>query len=240
MVVAPIRAATVREWSLAQENVRRSRTGELAKRRPATAPLSRRHSDCNKLSIDCFMRESKVVPKTPTKTKRREMKVRVPQTSRAARFLLGRFGRVLIASFALLIILSAGAFAYFYSKYARMFDEKLRAGLFANAAKIFAEPESVAVGDASTPSDIANQLRRSGYTESRSNPIGYYEIEPSAIQIFPAPIPTSSRKPASSNLPAGASPPSFPCRTTRRGRNTSWSRSSSPTSPAPAARSGAS
>jgi penicillin-binding protein 1B len=115
------------------------------------------------------------------------MKVRVPRTSRAARFLLGRFGRILIASFALLVILGAGAFAYAYSKYARMFDDKLRAGLFANAARIFAAPESVAVGDASTPSDIANQLRRSGYTESRSNPIGYYEIEPSAIQIFPGP-----------------------------------------------------
>jgi penicillin-binding protein 1B len=115
------------------------------------------------------------------------MKVRVPRTSRAARFLLGRFGRILIASFALLVILCAGAFAYAYSKYARMFDDKLRAGLFANAARIFAAPESVAVGDASTPSDIANQLRRSGYTESRSNPIGYYEIEPSAIQIFPGP-----------------------------------------------------
>ena len=131
------------------------------------------------------MRESKVVPKTPIKTKRREMKVRIPQKSRAARFLLGRFGRILVASFALLVILGSAAFAYFYSKYARMFDEKLRAGLFANSAKIFASPESVAVGDASTPSDIAAQLRRSGYTESRSNPIGYYEIEPNAIQIFP-------------------------------------------------------
>jgi penicillin-binding protein 1B len=89
----------------------------------------------------------------------------------------------------LCLILAAGigAFAYFYSKYAQMFDEKLRAGLFANSARIYAAPESVAVGDTDAPSDIAAQLRRSGYTETRSNPIGYYEIQPNAIEIFPGP-----------------------------------------------------
>jgi len=113
------------------------------------------------------------------------MKVRVPQTSRLARFLLGRFGRILLVSLVLLMIGGMGAFAYFYSRYAHLFDERLKAGLFANSAKIFAAPESVSVGDTATPSDIAAQLRRSGYTESRSNPIGYYEIQPNAIEIFP-------------------------------------------------------
>ncbi len=69
-----------------------------------------------------------------------------------------------------------------------MIDEKLRAGPFANTAKIFAAPESVAVGDASTPADIAGELRRSGYTESRGNPIGYLPAPAlTAIEIFPGP-----------------------------------------------------
>jgi penicillin-binding protein 1B len=113
------------------------------------------------------------------------MKVRVPSTSRFARFFLSRFGRFLMISLSLAIIGGAGTFAYFYSKYAQMFDEKLRAGLFANASRIFAAPESVSVGDAATPSDIAADLRRSGYNESRSNPVGYYQIQPNAIEIFP-------------------------------------------------------
>ena len=133
------------------------------------------------------MRQSQVVARTASKPSKREVKVRVPRTSRLARFFLSRFGRFLIVSFSLVIIAGFGAFAYFYSHYARLFDEKLKAGLFANSAKIFAAPESVSVGDAGSPSDIAAELRRSGYTESRGNPIGYYEIQPNAIEIFPGP-----------------------------------------------------
>src|ERR1035441_1890334 len=66
-------------------------------------------------------------------------------------------------------------------------DEKLRLGPFANTAKIFAAAQSVAVGDALTPEDIAADLRRSGYGESRSNPDGYYQLHPNAIEIFPGP-----------------------------------------------------
>jgi penicillin-binding protein 1B len=66
-------------------------------------------------------------------------------------------------------------------------DEKLRLGPFANTAKIFAAPQSVAVGDELTPEDIAADLRRSGYGESRSNPDGYYQLHPNAIEVFPGP-----------------------------------------------------
>jgi len=113
------------------------------------------------------------------------MKVRIPRNSSLARFALGPMGRFLIIGFALSTIICLGAFTYFYAKYARLFDEKLRAGLFANTAKIFASPESIAIGDQTTPTAIAAQLRRSGYTESRSNPVGYYELQPNSIEIFP-------------------------------------------------------
>jgi penicillin-binding protein 1B len=68
-----------------------------------------------------------------------------------------------------------------------MIDEKLRAGPFANTAKIFAAPESVAVGEVATPAGIAAELRRSGYNESRGNPIGYYLLQPNSIEVFPGP-----------------------------------------------------
>ena len=45
----------------------------------------------------------------------------------------------------------------------------------------------MAVGDATTPAEIAAELRRSGYNESRGNPIGYYQLQPNSIEIFPGP-----------------------------------------------------
>ena len=124
------------------------------------------------------MRELDLVPKTATK---REMKVRVPRNAYLVRFFLGRTGRIIVGVFTLLVLLGLGTFVYFYHKYSAIIDEKLRAGVFANTAKIYAAPESVAVGDAGTPERIAAELRRSGYSESRDNPIGSYQIHLNAI-----------------------------------------------------------
>ena len=129
------------------------------------------------------MRELDLVPKAATK---REMKVRIPKNAHLARFFLGRAGRIVIVSFALFALLGiAGTFVYFYHKYSTIIDEKLRAGVFANTAKIYAAPESVAVGDPGSTEEIAAQLRRSGYSESRDNPIGSYQIHLDTIEIFP-------------------------------------------------------
>jgi penicillin-binding protein 1B len=130
------------------------------------------------------MRELYVVPK---RAPQKEMKVRVPQGAGLARFLLGPVGRFLVIGVALFICLVLCTFTYYYAKYSRLIDEKLRAGPFANTAKIFAAPESVAVGDAGTPAEIAAELRRSGYNESRGNPIGYYLLQPNSIEVFPGP-----------------------------------------------------
>ncbi|HEY1240326.1 MAG TPA: PBP1A family penicillin-binding protein [Bryobacteraceae bacterium] len=104
-----------------------------------------------------------------------------------ARFFLRPAGRVLVVGLALCIILGLGAFTYLYSHYSRLIDQKLRAGPFAQTAKLFAAPQSVAVGDPITPAQIASELRRSGYTETRSNPTGYFQLHPDSIEIFPGP-----------------------------------------------------
>jgi penicillin-binding protein 1B len=124
------------------------------------------------------MRKSTVVPK-------KEMKVRVPTNAGLARFFLGRMGRILIVGFSLFAILGIGVFTYYYYKYGQLIDQKLRAGPFANTAKIYANPEAIAVGDVSSPEQIAAELIHSGYSESRANPMGCYQLHPSAIEIFP-------------------------------------------------------
>ncbi len=131
------------------------------------------------------MRESKLVPKTVKPAGKREMKVRIPRHSGLARFALGPVGRVLIVGVALFAIVGLGTFTYYYHKYSQVIDQKLRSGPFANTAKIFAAPETIAVGDPIGAAEIAADLRRGGYSESQSNPIGYYRMRPDAIEIFP-------------------------------------------------------
>jgi penicillin-binding protein 1B len=115
------------------------------------------------------------------------MRLRIPGNSALTKFFLGPVGRVVIMGCALSTILLMGAFIYFYARYSKVIDEKLAAGPFANNARIFAAPESVGVGDAMSPNDIAAELRRSGYSESRSNTIGSYELRPNEITIIPGP-----------------------------------------------------
>jgi len=126
------------------------------------------------------MRELCVVPK-------KEMRVRIPQGAGLTRFLLAPAGRVLVVAAALIVFASFGVFTYYYVKYSRLVDQKLRAGPFANTAKVFAAPKLIAVGDPMTPEEVAAELRRSGYNESRGNSVGWYQLRPDSIEVFPGP-----------------------------------------------------
>jgi penicillin-binding protein 1B len=131
------------------------------------------------------VRELEVVARPDDRNSKQKMKLRIPRGSGLARLVLGPVGRVVIIVCSLLLIAALGSFIFFYASYAAVIDQRLKAGVFANSAKIFAAPISVAVGDAVTPMDIATDLRRSGYTESRGNPVGYYQVHPNFIEIFP-------------------------------------------------------
>ena len=119
--------------------------------------------------------------------KKKEMKVRVPKTAALAQFFLQPAGRFLVLGVVLFLVAGLGMFTYYYSKYSRLIDDKLRAGPFVVTAKLFAAPQSVGVGDVTTPEEIAAALHRSGYNETRSNPTGYYQIHPDSIEVFPGP-----------------------------------------------------
>ena len=130
------------------------------------------------------MRELNLVPRVAVKRKR-EIRVRVPNNAGLARFLLGTPGRILVAVLALMIVASLAVFIGFYVKYSHVIDERLRAGPFANTAKLLAAPAAVSVGDVTTPADIKAELLRSGYSDSRANLIGSYQVTENSISIFP-------------------------------------------------------
>jgi len=138
------------------------------------------------------MRESLLVAEKKSDVKnsepKRKVRVRVPKRAYLVRFFLHPAGKVLAISFTLAFILLAGVLTHYYAKYSRLIDQKLRAGPFANTSKIFAAPRLIAVGDPITADEIAAGLRRCGYTESRGNAIGSFQMRPDGgIEIFPGP-----------------------------------------------------
>lgn len=84
-------------------------------------------------------------------------------------------------------VLCAGimTFTYFYVTYANLIDEKLKSGPFPNTSALYAAPRTVTVGDESTPAEIATILRKAGYSESNHNTLGWYQLEPDKISIYP-------------------------------------------------------
>ena len=118
---------------------------------------------------------------------KKNVRVRVPQNALLTRFFFSTPGKVLLACSFVVALACASVFTYFYIHYSHLIDAKLKAGPFVTTSRIYAAPVVVGIGDTVTPDEIAAQLRRSGYTESRNNPQGYYEIHPDEIQIYPGP-----------------------------------------------------
>jgi penicillin-binding protein 1B len=115
------------------------------------------------------------------------VKIQVPKKALLVRIVLSPLGKFLIAAFVILFTAALGVATYYYSKYSRMIDAKLRAGAFATTSMLYAGPHSVAVGDESSPTEIAAMLRNSGYTENKNSPMGHYIVRSDAIDVYPGP-----------------------------------------------------
>ncbi len=113
-----------------------------------------------------------------------------------------------------------------YNVYAKLIDERLRGGPYSTTARIFAAPEAVAVGDKTTPSEIAAQLRHAGYNENRNNPVGSYTVQADSIDIFPGAESYFDQEPATVKFARGKIIRIVSlARQHRAGRSTSWNRS---------------
>lgn len=103
------------------------------------------------------------------------------------RFLLTRWGRAVLLAAALILALGLGTFTYFYVKYARITDEKLRTGPFSNMSLLYAAPRPVQLDQPARADEIADYLRRCQYSESNSSRAGWYRVRPDGIEINPGP-----------------------------------------------------
>ena len=101
------------------------------------------------------------------------------------RFLMHPVGKVVMGLLLLAILVGAGAFIHYYNFYAKVIDQKVKGGFYASTSRIYAAPNSVDIGNVTSPADIATDLRHAGYNENRKNTTGYYVVKPDSIDIFP-------------------------------------------------------
>lgn len=132
------------------------------------------------------------------------VRIQVPKKAALLRFVLNPWGRAFVIIFLVLNTIGLITFTFYYSKYAKLIEQKLVSGPFTNTSMLFAAPQVVMVGDQVAPGDVASALRRSGYADSRGNTrMGWYNLRPDAIEIFPGPDSYFDQEEAVVKLKAG-------------------------------------
>ena len=112
-----------------------------------------------------------------------KLKISWPKLSLSSWLVRGVIGLILLAG-----IVGFSVFTYYYNKYARIVDDRLKQPLFAETAKIFAAPREVRPGQKLTAKLIVTELRAAGYTvDGLSHPseMGTYTDTGDEITVRP-------------------------------------------------------
>lgn len=115
------------------------------------------------------------------------VRIQIPKSAKFVRLALSHpVAKVVLGVLAAGLITILVVFFSFYNKYAKLADEKLAAGPFPNSSVIYSSPESVMVGDSTTPEELVVQLRRSGYVQDApKSRMGWFHVRPDAVEVFP-------------------------------------------------------
>lgn len=114
------------------------------------------------------------------------MRIQVRRRALGVRILLHPVGRIVVGTSLGLLLVLLGLFTFYYVKYSRLIERKLRAGPFQSTSMVFAAPRVVSSGDELSAAEIVAQLRRSGDGDSSGNRTGWYQLRPDgSLAIFP-------------------------------------------------------
>jgi penicillin-binding protein 1B len=116
------------------------------------------------------------------------IKIKIPRVKGFRGSLKSPFLRAGLAAFLIICTVLFGVFSYYYIKYQKIVDKRFYGPIFANTAKIYAQPRSVRIGQKADPREISNYLRHAGYTESGEqgkSKLGVYRVLKDAIEIKP-------------------------------------------------------
>jgi penicillin-binding protein 1B len=102
--------------------------------------------------------------------------------------LLPRLVRLTAALLIASVVATAAAFAYLYTHYSKVVDERLAAGYLTSRAGLYAAPRTLREGQRLTAAGLADVLRRAGYVEGEASRVwnGSFRVEADAVEIFPS------------------------------------------------------
>ena len=116
------------------------------------------------------------------------IKIKIPRAKGFRNSLRSPLVRAIVAAFLIVCMVLFGIFSYYYIKYQKIVDKRMSGQIFANTAKIYAQPRNLRIGQKADPKEIAGYLRHAGYTEEGEqgkSKFGTYRLISSAIQIKP-------------------------------------------------------
>lgn len=104
------------------------------------------------------------------------------------RFLRKRRKYLLGAAIAIVLI-CGGVFLHYYLRFSHLVDARLNGPIFHHASLIFSAPEPVFPGEAATPKQIEDRLRRALYSEGakRDYGTGTFHLQDGRLSIYPGP-----------------------------------------------------
>ncbi len=112
--------------------------------------------------------------------------------------------RIALLGFLCVSLAVIGFFAFWYVKYDRIIQQRFQGPVFATSAKIFAAPRVVKTGAKITTSELAAELRRTGYSEKGGeSPMGSYRVHGGSIEVLPGPESYHSQEPATITVSGG-------------------------------------
>lgn len=94
---------------------------------------------------------------------------------------------ILASAGALIALLFAGSFAFYYLRYSRLVDETLRSGIVESGAMLYAAPRVLMPGEEESMDQLAAYLSRRGYSDARSNRLGWYQKRADFLEVHPGP-----------------------------------------------------
>jgi penicillin-binding protein 1B len=116
------------------------------------------------------------------------IKIKIPRAKGFRGSLKSPFVRAGLAAFLTISLVLFGIFSYYYIKYQKIVEQRMGGTVFANSAKIYAQPRELRIGQKADPREIANYLRHAGYTElgeQGKSKFGVYRVMNEAIEIKP-------------------------------------------------------
>jgi penicillin-binding protein 1B len=120
------------------------------------------------------------------------IKIKIPKSKGKGKT-SGAFPRDPVLRTALIVFLAGAVglgtfFCYFYVKYDRIIAQRFRTPVFTNSAKIYAIPRTLHDGDKADAKEVAENLRRAGYSDKEGeSQLGTFQLVSGGIQITPGP-----------------------------------------------------